>query len=173
MQTPGFYLPDKPLYRNYTTSESVAELIHRARAHANLTGAPVNITAHALSQSNLTSTYLNLTASSPETHIFAIISVIEGFDGVSIPSVEQAVALVKAAAQLVKVDPGPSMQLQIPGMMNYVSMLKSVKFIEVFIREGLFQFKYVYIAGAVIYVADCFIKGIAVGRRNLKQKMPS
>lgn len=162
---PEHFLPDTPKYHN-VTGEYITELLSRRDISPARQDNTSNTTSVPQPRAPLD---LNAT----DVQILAIVSVIQGFFGASIPSVPQALALVKSAGPLIEVDTGPALMSLLPGMQGYIGQLKSVHSLNAFVLKGLFQYKYVYLSAAVIYIFDCFIKGIQAGRKNFRSRLPA
>lgn len=65
-----------------------------------------------------------------------------------------------------------SIFVQLPGMSMYLNQLKNVHTLDAFVLRYLFQYHYVYLSAAVIYIFDCFIKGIQAGKENFGNRWP-
>lgn len=154
LYAPTRYLPNTPFYAGVN-----------ATAIAGLLGREVNGTLYRPPQ--------NDPLNSPEAHVYAVMSVIQGFSGAWIPSVEQALALVQSALPLIQTDVGPTVKSQIPGMMQYADALKKVQTVDGLILDKLFEFEYVYCAVAVIYICDCLIKGLQAGKAHIRARLPT
>lgn len=111
---PERYLPHTDQYKK-VNSIYINQLLHRptmpAASLSNTTTA-LNGTAPAGSIINGTATVLHrrpLNLNSTDTQILAIVSVIQGFLGASIPTVPQAIALVQSAGPLIETDVGSAL----------------------------------------------------------------
>lgn len=156
---PHDYLPNTEEYANLT-SLSIEKLIY-------------NFTRVAAEDHHRT--LLNMDLDTPEAGVLAMVSVIEGFEGASIPSVDLARALVRSALAFDSnegenlLDSNAALRVQLHHYSEYLETLSEPTSIRRIILQGLFQFKYVYLAVALIYGCDVVIKGVLDGWTEIKQ----
>lgn len=153
--SPQDYLPNTPEYAHLTTPR-IEKLISNYTKTASL---------------DHNSTLLSLDLNTPEAGVLAMVSVIEGFQGASIPSVDLARALVRSAIALQSSDfqqedllnSNSALRVQLLHYSSYLETIREPHSIRGVILDGLFQFKYVYLAVSVIYTCDVVIKGVLDG----------
>lgn len=158
---PRRYLPNTDEWRNVTTQWMQTIIGEYAK----------------IDPSDHEHTLLNMDLNTPEAGVLSVISVIEGFQGASIPSVDLARALVRSAIALKQsLDHGhesttldPALRIQMHHYYEFLHSVHEARSIRTIILQGLFQFKYVYLAVAAIYGCDVIIKGVLHGWQEVKK----